>query len=93
MGGVVPIWVRLPHSGKPCPFTGLSRSALNSLILGNKPLVKSVSLRKRYAIRGTRLIHLRSLLEYIDGVAAAQNPIGNSAGGKTKQTVSNGDGQ
>jgi hypothetical protein len=33
-----------------------------------------VSLKKRYAIRGTRLIHLGSLLEYIDGVAAAQQP-------------------
>lgn len=45
---------------------------MNALILGNNPQVESVSLRKRYAIRGTRLIHLGSLLEYIAGMAAAQ---------------------
>jgi len=69
---VYPIWVRLPKSGHACPFTGLSRSALNALILGPNPKVKSVSLKQRYAIRGTRLILLKSLLAYIDGVAAAQ---------------------
>lgn len=67
-----PIWIRLPKSGKLCPWTGLSRSALNALILGPTPLVKSVSLKKRYQVRGTRLIHLGSLLEYIEGMAAAQ---------------------
>jgi hypothetical protein len=36
--------------------------------------VKSVSLKRRYAVRGVRLIHLQSLLDYIDGVAAAQQP-------------------
>lgn len=30
--------------------------------------VRSVSLRKRYAVRGTRLIHLESLLAYLDGL-------------------------
>jgi hypothetical protein len=70
---VQPIWIRLPKSGTPCPYTGLSRSALNALILGPKPLVKSVSLKKRYAVRGTRLIHLGSLLLYIESVAAEQN--------------------
>jgi len=67
-----PIWIRLPKSGHACPWTGLSRSALNALILGPNPPVKSVSLKKRHAIRGTRLIHLESLLAYIEGVAAAQ---------------------
>ncbi|MEP6669524.1 MAG: hypothetical protein ABJF10_10250 [Chthoniobacter sp.] len=47
---------------------------MNALILGQNPPVRSVSLKKRYAIRGSRLIHLGSLLEYIEGVAAAQNP-------------------
>lgn len=47
---------------------------MNALILGRNPQVKSVSLKKRYAIRGVRLIHLGSLLDYIDGVAAAQQP-------------------
>jgi hypothetical protein len=45
---------------------------MNGLILGPNPPVKSVSLKKRYAVRGTRLIHLGSLLEYIDAIANSQ---------------------
>jgi len=45
---------------------------MNCLILGKNPPVKSVSLKKKYAIRGRRLVHLESLLEYIEGMAAAQ---------------------
>ena len=69
-----PIWIRLPKVGKSCPFTGLSRSTLNNLILGKNPPVQSVSLRQHHAIRGCRIILLKSLLEFIAGVAAAQNP-------------------
>lgn len=69
-----PIWIRLPKSGQLCPYTGLSRSSLNNLILGSNPQVKSVSLKKRYAIRGTRMIHFQSLLDYIESVAASQQP-------------------
>jgi hypothetical protein len=46
---------------------------MNSLILGPNPPVRSVSLRKKYAVRGTRLIHLGSLLKYLDAVADSQN--------------------
>lgn len=75
-----PIWIRLPKVGKSCPYTGLSRATLNNLILGENPPVQSVSLRmKRHAIRGTRLILLSSLLEYIAGVATAQNPTNSAA--------------
>lgn len=70
--GVVPTWIRLPKSGHPCQYTGLSRSGMNALILGPNPPVKSVSLKKRYAIRGTRLIHLGSLLEFIETMANSQ---------------------
>ena len=45
---------------------------MNSLILGANAPVKSVSLRKRYAIRGTRLVNLESLLAYLDSVASSQ---------------------
>lgn len=65
-----PVWIRLPKIGKQCPFTGLSRSTLNALILGVNPPVRSVSLRKRHAMRGTRLILLSSLLDHIERVAA-----------------------
>jgi hypothetical protein len=68
----MPIWIDLPRSGERCRYTSLSRSALNALILGKNPPVKSVSLRKQYAVRGKRLIHLGSLLDYIEGKAAAQ---------------------
>lgn len=69
-----PTWIRLPKTGQLCPYTGLSRSAMNALILGKNPPVKSVSLKKRCAVRGVRLIHLGSLLDYIEGMAAAQQP-------------------
>ena len=64
-----PEFIRLPKGGL-CPFTGLSRSKLNQLILPCsqnefKPPVKSVCLRQRGAIKGTRLIVLDSLLNFL----------------------------
>jgi hypothetical protein len=63
--GVRPEFLRLPTPGKRCPITGLSRSALNELILGPRPPVASVCLRKRGAMRGIRLIVTESLLAYL----------------------------
>ena len=65
-----PIWVRLPKGGL-CPHTGLSRSKMNQLILpceqnGFKPPVRSACLRQYGAVKGTRLIHLKSLLDYLN---------------------------
>ena len=62
-------FIRLPKSGQ-CPITGLTRSKLYDLISPNedngfKPPVKSVSLRKPGQIKGTRLIVLQSLLDYL----------------------------
>ena len=65
-----PVYIRLPKSGTACPYSSLSRSTLNTLILGPHAPVRSVSLRKRYAVRGVRLIHLQSLLEYLDGISS-----------------------
>ena len=73
------VWISLPAPGKKCPYTSMCRSMLNSLILGPNPPVHSVSLRKQYAVRGKRLIHLGSLLAYIESVAAAQQPGKSSA--------------
>jgi len=64
----LPRYLRLPRSGKRCPHTGLSRSALNSLILGHRPLVKSISLGARHNIRGTRLICGESLAAYLQSL-------------------------
>jgi len=67
----MPEFIRLPKPGHLCAWTGLSRSKLNELILpteenGYKPPVKSVCLRRKGAAKGTRLIHLASLLEYLN---------------------------
>lgn len=65
-----PEWIRLPATNKADPVTGLKRSFLNHLILpsranGYKPPVRSVALRRPGNVRGVRLIHLASLLEFI----------------------------
>lgn len=67
---VLPEFVRLPKPGQTCPWTGLSRSKLNELILpcsanGHKPPVKSISLRRKGSNRGVRLIVLESLISFI----------------------------
>ena len=72
-GPLQPKWIRLPKAGKSCPYTGLTRSGMNSLILGVNPPVKSVSLKKRFALRGTRLVSLESLLTFIEAMATSQN--------------------
>ena len=64
-----PEFIRLPKLGL-CPITGLSRSKLYDLISPNegngfKAQVKSLSLRKRGQKKGTRLIELQSLLDYL----------------------------
>ena len=80
-----PEYIRLPKRG-PCPITGLTRSKLYELISPNedngfKPPVKSVSLRKPGQTKGTRLIVLQSLLDYLRGeVEAFQQSIGREGG-------------
>ena len=68
-----PEFVRLPKSGTRCPYTGLSRSKMNQLVLpckenDFKPPVQSKVLRKRGTIRGTRLIVFDSLMNYLNGL-------------------------
>ena len=63
-------FLRLPSVGQRCAVTGLSRAALNALILqtaanGNKPPVKSFCLRQPGARTGIRLISYPSLREWI----------------------------
>ena len=65
-----PTFIRLPKAGSRCPWTGLSRSKINQLILpcdanGHSPPVKSALLRPKGALKGTRSILLESLLDYI----------------------------
>lgn len=60
----LPVWVRAPARGLE-PHTGLSRGRLYALYRDG--LVRTASLRPRGAVRGVRLFHLRSLLDYIAG--------------------------
>ena len=73
---LLPEWIRLPRAGEKCPYSSLSRSTLNALILPckankNRPVVKSSVLPQPGATRGVRLIHRESLMEYI---AANEEP-------------------
>jgi len=70
--------VRLPRSGTRCPITGLSRAGINQLILpcpenGGRPPVKSLSLRKKGATRGVRMIPREALIEYLMKECEKQN--------------------
>lgn len=61
----LPEWIRPPR--KTCYHTGLSRSWIYKLITSGR--VHSKCLRKNAAIHGSRLIHLQSLLDYIEAEA------------------------
>lgn len=72
-----PEFIRLPKTGERCPYTGLSRTELNGLVLedkktGKRPPVASVSLRKRGAVRGTRLINFDSLIGYLHSLGKSE---------------------
>lgn len=58
-------------------YTGLRRGALNQLVLpcenNYKPPVSSVSLRSAGKIKGTRLVVLASLLDYLRGLQRNQS--------------------
>lgn len=73
LDGNLPQFVRLPKPGKRCRWTGLARSALNDLILGKDPPVRSVVVARTGASRGIRLVHLGSLLKHLNGLMEQQN--------------------
>ena len=61
--GLLPIWIRSPVEG-PEYFTGFSRQKLYLLAGARK--IRSVSIRERGEVQGTRLFHLQSILDFID---------------------------
>lgn len=70
-GQITPEFIRLPKPGQHCPYTGLTRSYLNLLVLpcpANhfRPPVKAVSLRRRGCKHGVKLISYDSLLHYLN---------------------------
>jgi hypothetical protein len=67
---ITPETIRLPKVGGQDPYFGMSRSALNELILptarnGYKPPVRSFVLRRKGARTGIRLIDFASLKNFI----------------------------
>lgn len=73
-----PQYLRFPAPGRRDPLTGLSRGTLSELVLpcaanNFRPPVRSVLLKKRGASRGIRLIHVASLLGYLDQLADHAN--------------------
>jgi hypothetical protein len=61
--GPLPVWVRSPKTGVE-HFSGFSRAKLYDL--SAKGLIRSVSIREPGQVKGTRLFHLRSILDYIE---------------------------
>jgi hypothetical protein len=72
-------WMRLPKAG--ARFWGLSRTTLNDLCLEGK--VRSVLIKKRYAMRGIRLIFLQSLRDYLNSGMTNENAIDHNAKGNS----------
>lgn len=65
---IYPAYIRLPRSGTRCAITSMTRSNMNSLVLGPNAPVRSVVDRKRGKIRGARFIETASLLAYMRGL-------------------------
>lgn len=75
----IPEFIPLPPPGGVEPYSGLKRGKLNQLILPSaannwKPPVKSISLRPPGCIKGKRLVHLKSLLDYLRKQMSAPEP-------------------
>lgn len=60
--GPLPVWIRVPAQGHEF-YSGFSRARLYQLAAEGK--VRSVSIREPGQIRGTRLFHLASILDFI----------------------------
>jgi hypothetical protein len=65
---LLPLWIRLPKPGDTDPITSLPRSSLWELVQRSNGKIRTVSLRKAGATKGTRLVHLASLLDYLNGM-------------------------
>jgi hypothetical protein len=76
----LPEFIRLPKPGKRCYWTGLTRSAMNELVLGENPKVASMVLTREGAGRGVRLVSLSALLDFLREAMEAQQNGGLSQG-------------
>lgn len=69
--GQLPVWIRSPKSG-PEHYSGFSRSKLYELAGDGK--IRSVSIREPGQVKGVRLFHLASILDFIARCEAGQVP-------------------
>ena len=69
---LLPVWIRLPKPGDTDPITSLPRSSLWELVQRSKGQIRTVSLRRPGATKGTRLIHLQSLLDFLNGITGEE---------------------
>jgi hypothetical protein len=60
--GGLPVWIRAPKTGVEY-HSGFSRSKLYEL--AGKGVIRSVSIRAPGQVKGTRLFHLQSILDFI----------------------------
>jgi hypothetical protein len=72
---LLPLWIRLPKPGDTDPITSLPRSSLWELVQRSNGRIKTVSLRRAGATKGTRLIHLASLLDYLSGMNGEEGEV------------------
>jgi len=66
-----PRWIRLPAAGTACVHSGLKRGQMLKLASNYENEIRVCHLREKGAKRGTRLIELASLLEFLDRRAEA----------------------
>jgi hypothetical protein len=68
--GLLPVWIRSPKDG-PEHYSGFSRSKLYELAGDGK--IRSVSIRQPGQVKGVRLFHLASVLDFIAKCEASAN--------------------
>ena len=70
--GDLPIWIRAPTRGREY-YSGCSRPKLYDW--ASKGYIRSISIREPGRLKGVRLFHLQSILQFIERCErAAQNP-------------------
>jgi hypothetical protein len=65
-------WVYLPADGKKCPRTGFSRATIYRLLKRAGGMIITVNLKEKGKDKGRRLLHVGSMLDYLDRLAASQ---------------------
>ena len=68
--GLLPVWIRSPKSG-PEHYTGFSRAKLYEMAGDGK--IRSVSIREPGQVKGVRLFHLASILDFVARCEAEAN--------------------